>query len=602
MLTEIRYMNIFRSFWDVFYIDATSQETLSTGLTKLAKAANTEETPEGALAWLVSQKERWLVVFNNADDPSINLHQYFPRCSHGNILITTRNQQMAAHTRGSGSHHHVSAMLPEEALKLLMKTSGVDESEDEVRLAATLVEVSISVQGVRAELKMSQHFGYFALATVQAGAYIRATQCGLSRYLQLFLTSRDRMLQDRHVSQAGDYEWPVYASWELSYRHIPPRASQLLHMLSFMHHEGISESFFEVASTRDISYQPYIPPTTAQRNTKAVVSRFLSSLRSTSNAWDPVALKDLINTLRSFSLLDYDPISATYSMHPLVHSWCRTIDPGVETTSERTAWVLALCINWEFDSDNYTLRRMLLPHVLALGSDFSQMALDIPHRLSLVYQEAGLVKEAESLRELVVQAGKDRLGRGHPVTLSLMHNLAATYMSQERWKEAEVLHMEVLEIRKQVLGADHPDTLKSMHELAFTYKNQNRWREAEVLQEEVIEATARVLGVEHVETLVSVGELASTYWSQGRLSEAESLYAEVLEVMKRVLGIHHPSTVIGMHSLAATYKKQGKLRDAERLMAETVELYKQVRGEQDPETQKSIEYLASIQRQIQAEL
>lgn len=132
-------------FWDIFYIDATTRETISTSLVTLAKAANTGSTPEEALAWLVSQEERWLLVFNNADDPKLNLQEFFPACTHGDILITTRNQQMRAHSHGSGSFCRVSGMLPDDALELLLKASGAAEEENAVSIATQLVNVRIPV-------------------------------------------------------------------------------------------------------------------------------------------------------------------------------------------------------------------------------------------------------------------------------------------------------------------------------------------------------------------------------------------------------------------------------------------------------------------------
>ncbi|KAJ7262824.1 hypothetical protein C8J57DRAFT_1333874 [Mycena rebaudengoi] len=45
-----------------------------------------------SLLWLAQQCEEWLLVFNNADDVNLNLAQFFPSCSHGNILITCEIQ------------------------------------------------------------------------------------------------------------------------------------------------------------------------------------------------------------------------------------------------------------------------------------------------------------------------------------------------------------------------------------------------------------------------------------------------------------------------------------------------------------------------------
>lgn len=128
-------------FWGVFYIDATSRETITTGLTALAKAAKAGGSPEEGLKWLASQQERWLLVFNNADDPKVNLREFFPACTNGDILITTRNQEMRAHTQGTKSFYQVSSMLPDDARELLLKASGASGEQKAASTAATLVTV-----------------------------------------------------------------------------------------------------------------------------------------------------------------------------------------------------------------------------------------------------------------------------------------------------------------------------------------------------------------------------------------------------------------------------------------------------------------------------
>lgn len=107
----------------------------------LSKAAHIGESPEEALEWLASQEERWLLVLNNADDPNLNIHEFFPGCAHGDILITTRNQQMAAHTISPESFCRVGEMRPDDAVQLLVKTSGSDNKEENANIAKTLAEV-----------------------------------------------------------------------------------------------------------------------------------------------------------------------------------------------------------------------------------------------------------------------------------------------------------------------------------------------------------------------------------------------------------------------------------------------------------------------------
>ncbi|KAF8603745.1 TPR-like protein, partial [Ceratobasidium sp. AG-I] len=575
------------AFWDVFYIDATSHQTASAGLSALAKAANAGTTQEEALAWLESKQERWLLVLNNADDPKLNLQQFFPKCAHGDVLITTRNQEMRTHARGKGIFCRVGGMLPADALELMIKVSPAEGEQNAVDIANTLAE----------------QFGYFALAIVQAGAYMHTTECGLAEYLGIFQKARAEVLRRGLIQQQDDHELSLFTSWEVSHRQLSPRSTQLLQIMSFFHHEGVAEAIFEAASTRTLSYKMDIPLNESQVSTQTVIFGFLASLRTPSDEWNPLALKDLTRELRAFSLLDYDTHSRSYSMHPLVQEWSRNTAPDATTVRECAAWALALCVKpREQSSEDLAFRRRLLPHLLALDSDHSQMVPDLADYLQLIYFEAGYEKEYEALVAIALQASRDMLGNEHPTTLTCMHNLADAFLGQGRLEEAEALQTEVIEINKRVRGHEHPYTLTSMHNLAMTYRNQERWQEAEALFLEVIETQKRVIGAEHRNTLMSMGMLALTYWGQGRLSEAEVLHAEVLETARRVLGKEHPDTLVRMHNLASTYETQGKLREAECLMQETVGSRIRVLGNSHAETQKSVQYLEVIQQRIQSEL
>ncbi|KAF8596369.1 FabD/lysophospholipase-like protein [Ceratobasidium sp. AG-I] len=573
-------------FSNVFYLDATTRETVSAGLAALVKAAQAGTMPEDGLPWLASQEEQWLLVLNNADDPELNLHDFFPQCAHGDILITTRNQQMVAHTTGLESECRVGGMKPDDALQLLLKTSRADDREETIGIAKQLVG----------------ELGYFALAIVQSGAYMRTRQCGVPEYYRIFQDARARMLRQHPSVQADDYGQSVFATWEISYRQLLPRVAQLLHIMSFWHHEGISEAFFEAASTRTVSYELHIALTESQAATKTIIFDFLSSLRTSSGNWDTLALKDLTDQLRAYSLLDYDTQSCSYSMHPLVQEWSRTTAPDSGIARECSPWVLSLCVKMEYSSEDYAFRRRLLPHLVALGSDHMQMVPELAYYLNLVYEEAGYPKEAEALLAIALHASRDALGNKHNTTLACMHNLASAFQDQGRLEEAVGLLTEVVEVRKRVRGHEHPDTLTSMHNLAYAYRDQERWQEAEALFLEVIEARKRVIGAEHSHTLVSMQQLASTYHRQGRLSEAEALEVEVLKTKQRVLGREHPNTLVAMFNLAVTFEAQGKLQEAESLMEEVVNLSKKVLGELHVETQEDIQSLDRIQQRIRSEL
>jgi hypothetical protein len=133
----------FPRFSDVFFIDATSEETINDDLRNIALAKRTGDSAKDGLRWLSRKKEEWLLFFDNADDTRLNLLKYFPCSSNGNILVTTRNHETRIHA--PQSNLTVSGLTPEDAITLLLRIAGVREHSDEnLSLSRTIVKASFS--------------------------------------------------------------------------------------------------------------------------------------------------------------------------------------------------------------------------------------------------------------------------------------------------------------------------------------------------------------------------------------------------------------------------------------------------------------------------
>lgn len=134
-----------REKWtNVLYIDASSRDSIEGTLQDFAKSKQFGKTHEDALSWLEFHREEWLMVFDNADHPPLNIHNYFPGGSHGSILITTRLPDLAIHAQGPEPACHVSAMSPQESLALLLTSARMKSqklTEGETKAATTLLEV-----------------------------------------------------------------------------------------------------------------------------------------------------------------------------------------------------------------------------------------------------------------------------------------------------------------------------------------------------------------------------------------------------------------------------------------------------------------------------
>ncbi|KAJ7099103.1 hypothetical protein C8R44DRAFT_594596, partial [Mycena epipterygia] len=198
---------------------------IDTGLKNIATSKIAGESSQDALQWLQSKQEQWLMFFDNADDPKINLNDYFPQCDHGNIVITSRNPGLVVY---ASSHSLVSDMEEIDAVDLLLRSAGEETTDIKKRAAVQITKV----------------LHYLPLAIIQAGAFISKSG-DLDSYLALYEQNQARLLSQKPTQSHDNYAWTVYTTWQISFDQLSQPASTFLQLCSFLHHQGISEKIFK---------------------------------------------------------------------------------------------------------------------------------------------------------------------------------------------------------------------------------------------------------------------------------------------------------------------------------------------------------------------
>jgi hypothetical protein len=99
------------------------------------------DSADDTIRWLARKNEEWLLVFDGADDTSVNLRKYFPPSTNGNIIITSRNSQTRIHAPNPLAHSKVPSLIPKDAKELLLEISGMKEIDEVGKLATKIVEV-----------------------------------------------------------------------------------------------------------------------------------------------------------------------------------------------------------------------------------------------------------------------------------------------------------------------------------------------------------------------------------------------------------------------------------------------------------------------------
>ncbi|KAJ6476787.1 hypothetical protein DFH09DRAFT_1108736 [Mycena vulgaris] len=607
--------NFSTHFSRLFMIDASTTETIDEGLKDIATITKTGPTSQDALQWLTDKDEKWLILFDNADDPKINLQTYFPKCNHGNILIASRNPELCVH---AGSFSQVSGMEEEVAVNLLLKTALQDDAPENRRIAGDIVKV----------LK------YFPLAIIQAGAFIAKSR-DLGNYLALYSVNQAQ-LSEKPGQSYDDYARTVYTTCQINFCQLTPVAADFLQLCSFVHYAGISEDMFSQIFNYDF------PESGPSKEELEPIRRFISNFGMPTGGWDSLRFTDMINEIKGYSLIKPDlqkgglpatGIAATsLRWMPHVDALLSTemYGPDFRAQFSRVYWeagsyekakqltiMVVEKLKEVLDSggnDPDTLMAMQnlartywklgqlkdAEELAAVGLERSKQLLGNNHpntlsamqSLAFIYQDLGQFKDAQELQFFVLEKEKQIQGEDHPATQGAMQNLANTYRNLGHLKEAEELEIVILEKRKQLLGEDHPDTLTAMYNLALTYSTLGQFKEAEELGLIVLKKRKQILGEDHSDTLAATGVLALMYKTFKKLDKAQELDVVILEKKKQILGEDHPDTLSAMYELARTYIQSKKCKEAEALQIVLLEKRKQILGKDHPETLDVMHHLA----------
>jgi tetratricopeptide (TPR) repeat protein len=490
-----------------------------------------------------------------------------PKCTHGNVIITTRNANHA--TLAADSSHHLEGLSTEDAVTLILVVSRNENTEVNRALARAIV----------------LELGHLPLALAQAAGYMFVHQC-LSTYLDLLRQSTGSLLAAIASEMPSDYPSSVAATIQMSLAQLPIRAVNVMRLFAHLDstsipHLIISRSaergFRRVEGTWNLDPSS---PTSQQADA-------LTKIFCTNGRWSEVDFNDIINSCLQYSLLRLTTQNGSkfYSMHVLIQSYLRATTTLVQGYQPGALIVrlLGSSITYSDDFKYIAFNRLVLPHVQLIRME---NVIEAGDHLGFgdALSSAGNAMLAVSYMETCVEMWRRKLSDEHEHTLSAMVTLAHVYQVVGRYQDALESEEKMLEVRKRTLGPEDPSTLFTAGNLAASYADLGRYQEAAELGEKVLEAQKRVLGVEEADTLMTMGNLALSYKDLGRNQEALELQTQVLESRKVVLGPEDPYTLRTMGRLADSYRRVGRTQEALELNQQAIEMQTKVLGPEHPDT------------------
>ncbi|CAG0961345.1 hypothetical protein METP3_00846 [Methanosarcinales archaeon] len=555
----------------VFWVNADSKESIISSFVKIAGLLNLpvkddkeqELIADSVKHWLETNS-RWLLIFDNADDPKL-VEKYFPFQSKGYILLTSR-AQIFANLRIM-KPMKMDEMSPDESKQFLLRRTGRND------IPLNQIETDAIEQ-------LGKELDYFPLALEQAGAFIHEKSSGFYDYL---ISYRKRGLQLLEETKSDMYPKSIATTWSLNFEQIKQTSNasiDLLYVSAFLSPYSIP---FELIAL-------------GAKELGASLSTSLADVES-----DPVSLNKVLEPLSKYSLISLDPVHRTYSIHRMVQAVLKDkMDSDTRRQwTERTIKAVEKAFpDVEFKA--WDVCEIMIPHakfclelIQKSNFEFHEVA-NLLNKAGKYLKERALFAEAKQFFEQTLNIRKKILVKDHPDLAVTYNDFAGLYHTQGKYKKAEEFYNNALNIRKKILVNDHPDLAVTYNDFAELYQDQGKFTEAADYCNTALNIRKKILGEENPSLASTLYNLGSIYQHQGKYKEAENYYKTALNIQKKVFGENHPNFAVTLNNLGIIYYKKGKYKEAEDYYNTALNIQRKVIGEDHPHLATTLSNLGSL--------
>jgi tetratricopeptide (TPR) repeat protein len=523
----IEYAHRFRSDYDlVWWISADQLPSVRGALATLADRLHLDWSPaegiDGAIAAVLDALRlgdpysRWLIVFDNADQPE-DLKKLIPQ-GPGDVLITSRNHRWQSVINTIP----MNVFERSESMEFLLK-----------RVPKGLTDMDAN--------RLARMLGDLPLALEQAGAMLSETGMPADEYLRLL---------DEHVTKimaegkSPDYPLSMTAACKMSVAALQDRLSlELLRCCAFFGPDPIPRDVFRRGA------QP----------TGTLVAEVISN---------PILMSSAIRELARYALVTLD--GSSVSVHRLIQALLRDeLTPEQRAAYQHEAHIILAGAAPANPDDATTWPRFeeLLPHVNSDSTELPQsrepMVRDLARSLMRYLYQAGDHVSALALTERFIEQWTIDSGPDDTDVLRAQRHRGNILRLLGRYTESYEVTEDALARCRVFMRENDPTRLSLRTSFAADLRARGSFAEARRWDEESRERLEAEYGTDDTRSLRHLSSLALDYSLNSDYSTAKDLYEEAFRRMSPSRSNSTAQDVLGVWiGLSRTLRLMGQYREA----------------------------------------
>jgi len=646
-LTAVEYVYRYRHTYDVvWWIPSDQPFMIKTTLAELAPhlglpSAAVSGIEDAAKAVLDALRrgdpyDKWLLIFDNADQPEDLLDSIPPDSGH--VLITSRNHRWESHADAVA----VDVFRREESVEFLTKR---------VRNAITPEDAA----------NLAEQLGDLPLALEQAGALLFERGMSAEEYLEQLAERTSQLLSQ---GRPAEYPVPMTAAWSVSVAALSeslPEAVDLLRVCAFFGSEPIPR---EAISKAPDGLRPELAGLISDpiRLGRAVGELGRYALARLDIPGRTIQVHRLVQKLVQDELSAEEQRQIQHEVHLLLAAY-NAGDPEEDTSWPKYSDLLGhLAPSRVSDCQVPAVRRfaMRMLHYLFRSGDYHSAQTVASEYVEQWSAESGpehpdvieaRLAQADTLRELgdyeaaaerngeVLGGAEKALGPDHSITLRALRGSAADLRAAGDFPAALDRDRESVRRYEDKYGPEDAGTLRGYNNLAIDYGLVSDYQRAKDLhyrsylgwkQQEsrrvmasmlnALSGLARAvrlsgdyseacdlgddayaigldaLGAEHNWTLRTGKDLSIALRRYGEYERAEEVAAQVHDRCVRLFGLTNPDTLAAAMCLSNLWRATGRIEEATNLVADSAARYRDVFSAAHPYSLACLSNLAILRR------